>query len=759
MATVTRVNPRNRFEEFSREETEQSIAERFEKQVRKYPHRIAVQTSHVQLTYNDLNNLANRLARVLLQQFPDDRPVAILMDHDAPAVAAIFGALKADKIFVLLDPALPDARIEQILSDSGSNSIVTNDKCFLTALDLLEGSRRIFNVDHCDAFINTDNLDLKISPDSIAYILYTSGSTGKPKGVIRTHRHDLRNIRHVTNSLSISDDDRITLLGSYSTGQGMTDIYCALLNGSTLFPRNLKTDGFNGLADWLMQERITFYHSAATIFRHFVHSLRGSERFPDLRIVRLGGETVSWRDVESYKKCFSDNCILANELSCSEASTFSQFLVNKQTEINVTVPVGYPTEDKEILILNDGGDRLGPGEIGEIAVRSRFLSPGYWNRPDLTEIAFNQDKESPAYRIYRTGDLGRKSPDGCLEHLGRKDTQVQIRGYRVECYEIELALLQNPGVNQAFVIHREDAEIYLVAYIVSEKGMMPTVSQLRAGLTALLPDYMVPKAFVFLDALPLTPTGKIERRALPEPAAARPPLDVPYVTPRGPVEKSVAELCSQILNIRVIGLHDNLFDLGGNSLSAMQIVARVMKTFRVNVPLTRFYESPTIAGLSAIIATNHGSTVPSEVTGLSQDLQEGHLPLSYFQERLWFMEKWEPGKATYNLCQAYHLAGRLNVRAMEESLNAVIERHEILRTSFGADEGRPSQIIAPVLRLQLPIVDLRTLPETEKNATSVLVVSPPKSGCCANARSGPATAPSTISSTCPRPRRCARWCG
>ena len=536
VVAVTRVSPKNRFVEFSREETEQSIAERFEKQVRKYPRRIAVQTSHGQFTYYDLNKLANRLARVLLQQFRDDRPIAILMEHDAPAVVAIFAALKASKIFILLDPALPDTRIRQILSDSGSNSIVTNDKCLNTALDLLEDSRSIVNVDHCDDSINTDNIDIKISPDSIGYILYTSGSTGTPKGVIRTHRNDLRNVRHVTNSLSISDDDRITLLGSYSTGQGMTDIFCALLNGATLFPRNLKTEGFNGLADWLMQDRITFYHSAATIFRNFVHNLSGRETFPDLRIVRLGGEPVSWRDVQSYKKHFSETCILANELSSSEASTFSQFLVNKKTEINLTVPVGYPVEDKEILILDEKGDQLEPGHTGEIAVRSHFLSPGYWKRPDLTELAFILDQDSQARRIYRTGDLGRKTADGCLEHLGRKDSQVKIRGYRVECYEIELTLLQNPGVDQGYVTHWETAqgEFYLVAYIVPHKGAALTVNEMRAGLTARLPEYMVPKAFVFLDTLPLTPTGKIDRHALPKPETTPPSLDVPFVAPRGP---------------------------------------------------------------------------------------------------------------------------------------------------------------------------------------------------------------------------------
>ena len=720
---VNRVNPGNGFVEFSKEEIEQSIPERFEKQVRVNPGRIAIKTGHVRLTYDDLNKSANRLARVLLEQCQDDRPVAIFMEHDAPAVVAIFGALKASKIFILLDPALPDVRIDQILNDSGSNLVVTNDQSLGTALELLDG-RSIVNVDRCDTYLNTDNVDLKISPDSIGYILYTSGSTGKPKGVIRTHRNDLHNIRNRTNTFCITDDDRITLLGSYSTGQGMADIYCALLNGATLFPRNLKIEGFNGLADWLMREGMTVYHSAATLFRHFVDDLSNDVKFPELRIVNLGGEPVTWRDVELYKKYFAENCVLVNELSCSEVSTFGQFLVNKQTEISVAVPVGYPVEDKDVLILDEKGNPLRPGNIGEIAICSQLLSQGYWNQPDLTELAFVPDPQSQSRRMYRTGDLGRQSADGCLEYLGRKDTRVKIRGYRVECYEIELALLRNPVVDQAFVTHWQGSrdEAYLVAYVVCDKGATLTVRDLRAGLVERLPDYMVPSAFVFMDALPLTPTGKIDRRGLPEPSTVRPPLDVPFVTPRSPVEESVARLCSQILGIRLIGVHDNLFDLGGNSLLAMQIVARVMKTFRVNVPLRCFYESPTIAGLSAIIATTHGSTETSEdIGGLSQHPRAGRLPLSYFQERLWFLEQWDPGRPIYNLYQAYRLRGRLDVRAMEKSLNTVIERHEILRTSFVADEDRLFQVIASVIWVPLATLDLRTLPETEREARSLRV--------------------------------------
>jgi len=749
LAVVDHFSVKNRFWEFSIEETEQSISERFEGQVRKYPRHIAVQTSHARLNYKDLNALANRLARTLLRSFRDNEPVAILVDHDAPAIIAILAALKASKIFFLLDPALPAARIEQILSDSGSNSIVTNDQFFPTACNLLERRGNFVNLDHPDTSTSTDNLDLKISPDSIAYILYTSGSTGKPKGVIRTHRNDLRNIRHVTNTLKICTDDRITLLGSYSTGQGMTDIFCALLNGAVLFPRNLRTEGFNGLADWLIRERITFYHSAATIFRHFVHNLSGSETFPDLRIVRLGGETVSWKDVQSYKNHFSDKCILANELSCSEASTYSQFLVNKQTEINEMVPVGYPVEDKEILILDKTGGKLGPGEIGEIAVGSRFLSPGYWNRPDLTSLAFTQDQACPGCYIYRTGDLGRTSPDGCLEHLGRKDTQVQIRGYRVECREIELALLHNPAVDQVFVISGQDTNdgAYLIAYLVCCTGRRPTINELRENLRQRLPSFMIPAAFVFLDELPLTATGKIDRETLPKPDSTRPPLDESYVRPRGPIEEAIADICSEILNISDIGIHDNLFDLGGHSLSAMQIVGRVMKTFRVDVPLKSFYDAPTIAGLSALITSCRGIAAAAEDTPLAQDLTEPstvieldrrigsfreHPPISLpslhvvarpgpilpsiAQEPILQLAQLFPGLHQFIISTAYRLKGPLNLLILKQSLTRLTDRHEALRTVFSVENGKRYQSIIESLSINLDVIDLHELRETERES-------------------------------------------
>lgn len=727
MRGVDRITPGSRFIEFSREETHQTIVQRFEKQVHKNSHNIAVQGKSLKLTYEELNYSANRLARAILEFPQNDQPIAILMEHDAPAIIAIFGALKASKTFVLLDPALPHLRLGQILQDSGSELILTNDYNLKTVSDLAAGTLKVVNADHCDKCLSPENLNIAGSPDDTAYILYTSGSTGAPKGVMRTHRNELHNIRCHTNSLGFSDDDRITLLGSYSTGQGIQDAFDALLNGAALFPRNLKTEGFNDLAEWIIRNRITVYHSAATLFRQFARDLPGLVTFPDLRVIRLGSESVSWKEIELYKKYFPNNCVLSIELSCSEVNTLTQFLANRVTAIDFTVPVGYPLEDKEILILDEKGTALGPGEIGEIAVRSRYLSPGYWKRPDLTNLSFNQDKDYPGHRIYRTGDLGRQSSDGCLEHLGRKDTQVQIRGYRVECREIELALLHEPAVDQAFVTHGQDDEdgTYLIAYVVCRKGVNPTVSELRSNLSGRLPSFMLPTAFVFLDTLPLTATGKIDRSALPKPASTRPPLDASYVSPQSPIEKSVAEICSGILNISIIGIHDNLFDLGGHSVSAMQIVNRVMKTFQVDIPLKCFYDSPTIAGLSAFIASSR-DVAKTEEAVISQNFKNtpslrvmshrGPILPSIAQESMLRLERLFPGLYQFNVPTAYRLRGPLNLVVLKQSLRLLIDRHESLRTLFPEENGEHYQHIVGSISSDPDFVNLHGLPGSDRES-------------------------------------------
>ena len=716
------VPPGPRFTEFTREEIEKSVPERFERQVAQYPDHLAVKTKLHRFTYNEFNKFANRIARAITQRSGDNDAVALLLGHDSSAIVCIFGVLKAGRCFVPLDPLLPPSRLNYMLGDSRAKIVVTNNQFLALAQRLLGCSPTILNIDQLDLSMNADNLGLSISPDSMSCILYTSGTTGLPKGVMHTHRNELHNVMHHTNSLCLSPDDRLTLLGSYSTGQGIQDLYCALLNGAALYPWSLKSDGLTGIADWLIGERMTVYHSAATVFRHFVRNLSGEETFPQLRILRLGSEQVSWKDVESFRKHFSRDCVFVNALSSSETKTIRQYVLRKDSQIAGMVPVGYPVDEMDVLILDEPGNELGFNQVGEIAVRSRYLSPGYWQKPDLTAAAYVRDPGCPENRTFRTGEWGRMSPDACLEHLGRRDAQVKIRGYRVETYETELALLRHPTIDQVLVLCREDrrGDKSLVAYIIVNQAFHPTVTELRHFLEERIPVYMVPSAFVFLDSLPLTPNGKVNHVALPEPGRARPDLGVAFVASRNPTEEGLARLWAEILDINEVGIDDNFFDLGGNSILAMQVVARLEKMFRVRLPLERFFESPTVGLLSREILLVADEKI--ETPAIEPVRRNESFPLSSFQQRLWFLDQWEPGNPFYTICRAYRISKRLDLKLMEDSLNAVVARHEILRTTFRNAENRPVQVIAPFLNLRLDLVDLKSLTEDNRKIQSTRLV-------------------------------------
>ncbi len=619
------LHPTGVFAEFAKEEVEQSIPDRFEQQVAKYPDRLAVKTKDHVLTYEELNKAANRVAHAILaQRGREQEPIALLIEQSAPLIAALLGVLKAGKFFVPLDPFHPQARTDYILEASQAHLIVTNDKHLSLAHALARNRCQWLNIEQLDGSLSTANPGLSLAPDTFACLLYTSGSTGQPKGIIQNHRNGLHDIRAWTESFHICTDDRLTLL-TFDTGQAIKNIYSAVLNGAALYPRDVKAEGVANLATWLIQEEITVYFSGAPLFCHFLDTLTGEEAFPKLRLIRLGSEQVSKRDVERYKKHFSPNCILVNALSSNEAGTFRQHFIDKETQITGSnVPVGYAVEGKEVLLLDDAGQEVGCNSIGEIAVRSCHLSPGYWRRPDLTQTAFHPDPRGGNARVYRTGDLGRLLPDGCLEHLGRKDFQVKIRGYRVEVAEIEMALLALENIKAAVVVAREDRleDKRLVAYIVPLEKPPPTVSRLRHALAEKFPDYMIPFTFVVLDAMPLTPNGKLDRRALPLPAPARPELDTPFVAPRTPVEEVLTGIWAEVLGLDKVGIHDNFFDLGGHSLLATQILSRVINRFQVELPVQILLQSPTVADMALVITQSQAEKAkPEEMIHMLADLE------------------------------------------------------------------------------------------------------------------------------------------
>jgi amino acid adenylation domain-containing protein len=593
------------FVQFGTEEIEQSIPDRFEQQVAKYPERIAVKTRNHVLTYDELNKTANRMARAILaQREKEDEPIALLLEHGADAIAAILGVLKAGKIYVPLDLSYPRARIAGMLEDCAATLIVTSGKNLSLAHELSQSVRQLVNIEELDPKLSTDNLSLSLSPDTLAYILYTSGSTGQPKGVVQNHRNLLNHIKGETNSLHICVDDRLTLLRSSSVIGGTRAIFSALLNGATICPLNIAEEGLSKLTKWLLQEEITIYDSVPTVFRNFVGSLTGDERFSKLRIIRLGSEQVYKRDVELYKSHFSPDCIFVNSLGITEAGSVRHYFIDKETSITGSiVPVGYALDDKEVLLLGDDGKKVGFNQMGEIAVRSRYLSLGYWRRPDLTRAKFLSDPNGGDERVYLTGDLGRMLPDGCLEHLGRQDLQVKVRGNTIEVAEVEEALLELSAIKEAVVVVLQDksGNQRLVAYLAHDNCAAASVSELRSFLKNKLPTYMVPSVFVFLDALPLAPSGKVNRSALPEPEWNRPQPIAPFVAPRTPVEKMVADIWTDVIGLERAGVKDNFFDLGGHSLLATRILSAVRDLFHVEVELGALFDHPTIEELALMI--------------------------------------------------------------------------------------------------------------------------------------------------------------
>src|SRR5215208_3805221 len=553
----------NAFIRFEKKETEQSIPQRFEQQVSRYPDRLAVKSRNHQLSYAALNKAANRMARALLAQRGEGaESIVLLLGHDASMIAAILGVLKAGKVYVPLDPSFPYARNAYILEDSQAGLIVTNNENRSLAESLSENRHPLIDIDEIEATLSDENVDLPISADHLANIIYTSGSTGQPKGVVQNHRNLLHVAMRYTNGLRIGAEDRLTLLQSYSVAGSVSNMLGALLNGASLFPFNVKEEGLIELADLLSEEGITVYHSVPTVFRQFANTLTGKEEFPELRLVRLGGEPVSAEDFRLYKRYFPSDSIFVNSYGASEAASVLRYGVDKDTEISgAMVPVGYPLGDVEILVLDDEGAAVESNQVGEIAIKSRYTSPGYWRRPDLTRAAFTTDPQDEDERIYRTGDLGYRQPDGCLVVTGRNDFRVKIRGFRIEVAEIELALRGLTKIKEAAVVAHENqrGEQQLVAYVVPESEQVPTTSELRDFLRDKLPDYMVPSAFVVLETLPLTPNGKLDRLALPAPSLTRPELDTNFVAPRNALEERLVEIFEEVLGLERVGVHDDFF--------------------------------------------------------------------------------------------------------------------------------------------------------------------------------------------------------
>ena len=680
---------------------------------------IAVSCGQRQLTYEELHQRSNQLAR-LLQSFGvgPETPVALCLDRSLEMVVAILGVLKAGGAYVPIDTSYPVERIAFILDDARARLLLTEQK-LAQGLAAYEG--RIVCLDTewpRIAELSTAEITSTVSPENLAYVLYTSGSTGKPKGAMISHRGL---VNYLTNwcvpAYEIEQGNGAPVHSSISFDLTITGLFGPLLAGKKveLIP---ESDRIEGLAEVLRSEpgfslvKITPAHLDL-----LSRQLTPSEAAVATNAFVIGGEALTGEAISFWQEN-APHTALYNEYGPTEAVVgCCVYKVPAGAKFAGVVPIGRPIPNTQLYVLDRHLNPTPIGVPGEIYIGGNGLARGYLDRPELTAERFipNPFSRNDGSRLYKTGDLARHLPDGNIEYLGRVDRQLKIRGYRVEPGEVESMISSHGSVSDAVVIAVDDgpAGKRLVAYVVFKDEAATT--ELREYLRTRLPDYMVPSLFVALPFLPLTSNGKVDLAALPA-ATSGQTSEHEYVAPRSPVEEMLAGIWAEVLGAQRVGVNDNFFELGGHSLLAAQVLTRMREVFKIDFPLVGLFEAPTIGDLAARIEKASFTTDALMLSAIQPAPRDEDLPLSFVQQRLWFLDQLSPGTAVYNIPFPFRISGLLDVSVLEQSFADVIARHEILRTSFPTVDGQPVQKIAPPPVFSLPLVDLSQVPEARRES-------------------------------------------
>ncbi|HEX6747843.1 MAG TPA: amino acid adenylation domain-containing protein [Longimicrobium sp.] len=702
------------------------IHELFEAQAARTPHAEAVRDARGALGYAELNAKANALARALeAERVRPGDIVAVLAERSADFLALMLGIWKAGAVYLPLDPRWPAERIRGILRQSGARLLVADAGHQAPAV---EAAGTLAHVRGLSALLAAGpgggDRPVERAPDQLAYVIFTSGSTGLPKGAMVHHRGMVNHLFAKVKDLELASADVVAQNSPQSFDISVWQFLAALMVGGRthVFSDAVAYDP----AELLRQvdgEEITVFEAVPTMLRAMLDHAREPEgreiSLSRLRWLIPTGEAfppqLSREWFERYPHLAQMNAYGPTE--CSDDVTHHVMRAPPAPGV-ASLPIGRPVANTRIYILDGQGQPVPVGITGEIHVGGHGVGLGYLNDPDKTRAAFVPDPfvGVPGARMYRTGDLGRWRPDGVIEFLGRNDQQVKVRGFRIEPGEVEAAMAADPGVREARVLMREDqpGDRRLVAYVVGSVE----VDGLRARLRRSLPEYMVPSAFVFLDALPLTPNGKLDRKALPVPELA--PAEDRYVAPRTPAEEVLAGIWAEVLGRERVGAEESFFDLGGHSLLATRVTARVRKAFGVELPLRAVFERPVLSGLAAEIDRLRGTGAAADAgadDAIAPAAREGDLPVTFAQERLWFVDALDPGSPVYAIPFTYRITGRLDEDALRRALAELVRRHEPLRTTLPAVDGVPVQRIAPPpADFDLPVADLRHLPESERRA-------------------------------------------
>ncbi len=696
------------------------VHELFERQAARTPDAVAVIAGDARLTYAGLARRSAALARRLrgLGVGPE-RFAGVCLERSAELVVALLAVLRAGGAYVPLDPELPEARLLDLCRDAGLRSVVA----VAATRGLVEGAG-LSVLDALDDAVPTDDVLLPPSgalPENAAYAIYTSGSTGRPKGVVNAHAGVANRLLWMQAEYGFTGEDRLLQKTPFSFDVSVWELFAPLAAGAALVmarPGGHRDPEY--LVEVVARERVTIAHFVPSMLAAFLDA-RGMERAPTLREVFASGEALT---AEHARRFVAQSAAGLNNLyGPTEAAIEVSRWRRAAGGPAGPVTIGSPIANARLYVL-DAARRPAPiGVPGELAIGGLPVARGYLGQPAETAERFAPDPFadawcSPGARIYRTGDLARWRADGEIEYLGRLDHQVKLRGFRVEPGEIEALLRSSPAVGEAVVVLREDApgDRRLVAYLTPalEIGAAAALdtAELRRLCALRLPAYMVPAALVPLDRLPLLPSGKLDRRALPVPDATRSDLAPAFAPPATPMEEILAGLWAEVLGVPRVGVEDGFFtDLGGHSLLATQVVSRVRERLGLALPLRSLFEAPTVRAWAAL-AESSAATAADRVPIRRRPRTE-ELPLSYPQERLWFLEQLLPGLPVYNLPLAVKLTGRLDPAALGRALAGVVARHEVLRTGFRTVEGRPVQVVAPPdpQAVPLPLVDLSGIPD------------------------------------------------
>ncbi|MET5509746.1 amino acid adenylation domain-containing protein [Serratia marcescens] len=689
---------------------DQTLAALFEQQVRRTPHATALVSGAESLSYAQLNARANRLAHALIARGvgPDSR-VAVCAERGLNMVTALFGILKAGGAYVPLDPAYPGERLQYILQDADPVLLLA-DAAGRAALGEPATPQLALEAALPET-LSAENPERRAQASHLAYVIYTSGSTGKPKGAMNEHRGVVNRLVWMQEAYGLTAADTVLQKTPFGFDVSVWEFFWPLMVGARLVmakPEGHKDPDY--LSRAIEQYGVTTLHFVPSMLQSFLADGQAATRCGQVVRVMCSGEALPATLVaEFYRRL--PQAELHNLYGPTEAAVDVTAWHCSREADRVSVPIGRPIANTRIYLLDERGQPVPLGAVGELYIGGVQVARGYLNRPELTAERFLSDPFAPGGRMYRTGDVARYLANGDIEYLGRNDQQVKIRGFRIECGEIEAALATHPAVREAVVDARAVGDDKrLVAWVVpaADVAEETLAGALRQHVSAALPDYMVPSAWVVVAALPLSPNGKLDRRALPEPQGAQ--SQAAYEAPQGEHETLLAAIWRELLNVERVGRHDNFFELGGHSLLAVRLTNRLQQ-MEWQLPLQVLFANPTLLALAQQLRRTDEALPPIEAMP-----RGAALPLSFAQQRLWFLTQLEGLSETYHIPLALSLRGELDLPAWRQSLDALYARHEALRSRFVTVEGQPQAHILPADALPLTVHDLRGRQDAQSQA-------------------------------------------